>query len=84
MAVSVLGSKLSEQSGVLGKFGDTLEVVGNAASMAGMALAAFNAVAKVCSKLTSVAGGHLGLIIAAAAAVISAITGVIAKHKEMV
>ena len=84
MAVSMLGSKLSEQSGALGKFGDTLEIVGNAASMAGMALAAFNAVAKVCSKLTSVAGGHLGLIIAAAAAVISAIAGVIAKHKEMV
>jgi hypothetical protein len=82
MAVSALGSKLSEEAGALGTFGDGLEVAGNAASSAGMALMSFNAIAKVIPKITSIAGGHLGAIIAVATAVISAVVGIIQKIKE--
>ena len=82
MAVSALGSKLSDEAGALGTFGDGLEVAGNAASSAGMALMSFNAIAKVIPKITSMAGGHLGAIIAVATAVISAVVGIIQKIKE--
>lgn len=82
MAVSALGSKLSDEAGALGVFGDSLEVTGNAASSAGMALMAFNAVAKMVPKIMTAAGGYLGIILAAATAVISAIVGIIQKSKE--
>ena len=83
MVVSALGSKMSDAGGTLGKFGMAIEVVGNSASTAGMALSAFSSLAQIFPKLLTAAGGHIGIIIAAVAAAISLITGLIQKHKEL-
>ena len=80
MAFSVIGSKLSEQSGALGKFGHGLEVVGNSASMAGMALMTVNTIAKTLN--VTLSKGILA-VVAIAASAITLISGFISKQKEL-
>lgn len=80
MAFSAIGSKLSEQSGALGKFGHGLEVVGNSASMAGMALMTINTIAKTLN--VTLSKGILA-VVAIAASAISLISGFISKQKEL-
>lgn len=83
MVVSAIGNKMSDAGGTLGKFGMAIEVVGNSASTAGMALSAFSSLAQAFPKLQGLIGGPVGIIVAAVAAAISIITGLIQKRKEL-